>query len=172
MKYYSYTFCGAKEYDVNVFPLLDAIFMETLADPEGHYFIAVDEAVTNALHYGKQGADAEKVVVEVRLTESDITTVVLSDSRPFDVLLFRDKMRRIAENPQLAEMPWGEYTSCTQRSRGYWLMLQACEYLYLDVSGKRVSLVQRIPCLSDYVSRDKIKHLVPRFFVEKGGVIV
>lgn len=171
MEIFSYTFRGTEEYDANVFPALDALFMETLADPEGHYFIAVDEAIINALRYGKQGARLEPVVVEVRLTESDITTVVSSDSRPFDVLFFRDKLRRIAENPQLAEMSWGEYTSYMQRSRGYWLMLQACEYLYLDISGKRVSLVQRIPFSKDYVSRDKIKYLVPRFFVEKGGVI-
>lgn len=172
MNTYSYTFRGAEEYDTKIFPLLETLFSDVLADPAAHYLIAVDEAVLNALRYGKQGYDAEKVDVEVRVTESDITTVVISDCRIFDVPSFRDKLRRMAANPQLANMRWGDYTAYLQRSRGYWLMLQFCEYLYLAVSGKRVSLVSRIPFRADFVLRDRIKDLVPRFFVEsKDGVI-
>ena len=68
-------------------------------------------------------------------------------------------------------MRWGDYTSYMQRSRGFWLMLQPCEYLYLDVSGKRVSLVVRLPFSSARASQDRIKYLVPKFLVEKDGVI-
>ena len=172
MKIFSYTFRGAEEYDTKIFPVLESFFTDVLADPEGRYQIAVDEAILNALRYGKQGYDSEKVDVEIRLTESDITTVIISDSRLFDVSSFRANLRRLAANPQLANMRWGEYTAYLQRSRGYWLMLQFSEYVYLAASGKRVSLVSRIPFRVDYVLHDRIKDLVPRLFIEsKDGVI-
>ena len=104
------------------------------------------------------------------LNDGDIKTIVQSDTRPFDVVRFRQNLRNLADDPELAHWEWGQYTAASSKSRGYWIMLMACDYIAIDVSGKRVTLCAKRPFRPWHI-RKRIQNLVPRLYLERNGVI-
>lgn len=49
-------------------------------------------------------------------------------------------------------------------------MLMACDYIAIDVSGKRVTLCAKRPFRPWHI-RKRIQNLVPRLYLERNGVI-
>ena len=67
-------------------------------------------------------------------------------------------------------MDWMDFvrSSC---SRCYFTMLMAVECLYVEVTGKSITLCAARPYRLESISR-KIKDMVPRFMLEQNGVII
>ena len=166
----TYDFVGYDTYFDDVMPQLDQLLDTYLHDPDGYYSIAICEAVCNAARYSVDGCDHAHIIIQVYITANDIKTTVKSDTRPWDVETYRDRMMQLADNEILAEMDWGKYTGNTVRSRGFWLMLTACEYLYIDVNGKEVTLCVKWPFADNHISM-KIKDLIPKMYLKKNEVI-
>ena len=72
---------------------------------------------------------------------------------------------------KLGEMEWADFVKGTQKCRGYFTMLMAVECLYVDVTGRSVTLCTARPYHPGDISK-KIKDIVPRFMLEQNGVIL
>lgn len=170
MDIFRYQFTGYEAYQ-EVLPLLQDKICAAVQDDEYHFVLAVNEAVCNAARYSIQGPYAAEIKIKMRITDCDITVSVFSKTVPFDAIQYRDRLLKLTDNPQIAAMDWGDYTANTEKSRGFWYMLTACDYLYMAEDGQQITLCARTPCQSQNFTT-KIGDLVPRFFVEKKGVIV
>lgn len=167
---HSFEVIGYDDYCEKVMPKLEDLLARTLQDSEGHYMIAINEAVCNAARYAVAGHDNVCIQLDMLINDGDIKTAVQADTLPFDVLQFRKEMAELAEDENIAEMEWGDYTGHSKSSRGYWYMLMACEYLYIDTTGKKVTLCAKRPFSPNHIAK-KISDLVPRLYVEQNGVI-
>lgn len=161
---------GYEDYYATAVPAIENILDKYMKDDEYNYLIGINEAVCNAARYAIAGYAHVKIHIRLFITEDDITTTISAETKPWDVELYRHNMQKLAANKILGEMEWGDYTASTSRSRGFWLMLMSCEYLYIDISGKKVSLCARRPFKQSHISK-KIKDLIPRLYLEKNGVI-
>lgn len=121
--------------------------------------------------YAQKSPEEVAMDIDIVATESDITVKVTADMKTFYVLSYRQRLGRMASNKQLAEMEWADFVKGTQKCRGYFTMLMAVECLYVDVTGKSVTLCAARPYHPGDISR-KIKDIVPRFMLEQNGVIL
>ena len=135
--------------------------------------MAVIEAMSNAAKYSVDGPLNAKISMEVRIMPQDIGVKIFSKTSTFNVREYRQKLRDIAQNPQYAEMDWGDYIGERDESSGFWYMLTGCEYLYMDENGQCITLVAKTADLpQDNEKITRIKLLVPRFLIRnETGVI-
>jgi len=165
-----YHIVGYDAYFEQVMPDLQKIIEDTLLDKDDNFLIAVNEAVCNAAKYANDGSALAPIDIDVVITSEDISVSVQSDTQPFNVEMFRNNMRKLAQDPAWRDREWCDYTGSTERSRGYWLMLMSVSYLYIRSDGKEVTLCADIPFQKEHVTR-KISDIVPRLLLMKNGVI-
>ncbi|TYZ20201.1 hypothetical protein [Selenomonas ruminis] len=152
-------------------PPIKSTLDKKLGDTEGHFAMAIVEAAQNAAMYARKSPEEMAMDIELVATETDITVKVTADTKDFDVLAYRENLGRMASDKYFGEMEWADYIKGTQKSRGYFTMLMAVECLYVDVTGKSVTLCAARPYHPRDISR-KIKDIVPRFMLEQNGVII
>lgn len=88
---------GYDDFIERVLPELDVICNETLADPEGHFQIAIMEAVNNAAQYSLAGLTEAAVDIKMSIRDMDIKVSVSSETREFDVKEFDVSKDNIAD---------------------------------------------------------------------------
>ena len=169
-KIYRYDLVGYDAYFDTAFPEIEAALKDVLGDEEGHFLIAINEAVCNAAKYALDGDDKAAIKLELAITEDDVTASIACPTKHFDADRYRQDLQSLAANKQYRLLPWSDYTGVSARSRGFWLMLMAVDYLYIRHDGNSISLNVSRPWRQDVVTKT-IGELVPRFLVEKNGVI-
>ena len=135
--------------------------------------MAVIEAMSNAAKYSMDGPLHAKIHMEVRIMPQDIGVKIYSRTIKFNVREYRQKLREIAQNPEYANMDWGDYIGERDESSGFWYMLTGCEYLYMDENGQCITLVAKTTGASKKDKKiTRINLLVPRFLIRNEiGVI-
>jgi len=169
MTIFYYQFVGYEAYH-DVLPELQKKICAVLHDEEFHYILALNEAVCNAAKYSMDGIQNANIEIKLKITKYDISTTIRSHTQAFDVNLYRDNLLKLIKNKEIYDMEWGDYTANTENSRGFWYMLTACDYLYMDSKSQDVTLCARVPYEPENFTT-KIGNLVPRFFIRKNGVI-
>ena len=161
---------GYEEFLTEVLPSIKCTLDKTLGDEEERFGIAILKAVQNAAMHARDGADKARLDIDLVTTDTDISVTVRADTEKVDVLEYRRKLGRMARDEKIGEMDWRDFvrSSC---SRCYFTMLMAVECLYVDVTGKSITLCVARPYRLESISR-KIKDMVPRFMLEKNGVIL
>lgn len=170
IKNIEFTIHGYDDFIENVLPQLDEICDATIADKEGHFQIAVMEAVNNAARYSTSGLDNAEIGLKITIFEHDIKAVISSVTKDFDVKGFRDKIKEIGQDKNWRRKNFGEFKSDRLSGRGIWLMLEACEYLYIDTADKTVTLCVSYPMQKQLITRN-IGILASRFCIKENGVI-
>ncbi|MBP2629493.1 MAG: hypothetical protein H6Q70_121 [Firmicutes bacterium] len=171
MDIFNYRFVGYEAYYQDVLPELQKKIFDALQDEDYHFILAVNEAVCNAARYALNGVQNAEIEIKLKTTEYDISATIRAKTHPFDVEHYRNELLKLLSNKELCNMEWGDYTADTEKSRGFWYMLTACDYLYMDDDGQEITLCARAPYDSKSFTT-KIGHLVPRFFIKKNGVIL
>ncbi|MBR3623580.1 MAG: hypothetical protein IKN12_11285 [Selenomonadaceae bacterium] len=167
---YTFDIVGYDAYFDDVLPDLQAILSKEIADENYSFLIAINEAVCNAAKYSVYGYDQARISIELVVTPEDITASIKSKTEPFDALEYRNNLIKLKDNPNYKDMPWSEYTGLSSKSRGFWMMMMAVDYFIIKADGDEIRLNISLPCRKEEISRT-IGELVPRFFVEKDGVI-
>ena len=152
-------------------PSIKSTLDKKLGDKEGHFAMAIVEAAQNAAMYARKSPEEVAMDIDLVATESDITVKITADTQDFDVLAYRQWLGRMAEDKHQREKEWADIVKGTQKSLVYFTMLMAVECLYVDVTGKSVTLCASRPYKSIHISK-KIKDIVPRFMLEQNGVII
>ena len=169
MKSSHYLFFGYANYK-KILPCLQKD-LAVLNDPDYHYEIAINEAVCNAARYAIAGINEVEIRIDVYLREHDIKTVVSAQTKLFNTQRYQDKLKKLAQDPTTRDLEWGDYTADTERSRGFWFMLMSCNHLYIDSNGQRITLCARTDFNPSQIVT-QIHDLVPKFLIEKEGVIL
>jgi hypothetical protein len=164
-----YSFLGYDAYYKNILPVIEQIIAKVIHDEDSHYILAINEAVCNAARYGIEGLDKVAIDVRLHITQNNISTTIRAHTRIFDAARYRKKLRNLLEDEALRDMDWGDYAMHMEDNRGFWYMLMACDYLYMDASGQDITLCARIPCNAAFSA--KISDLVPRFLIKRNEVI-
>lgn len=165
----TYSFQGYQNYEPYR-KKLAALCEKAFIEHNPYFMIAINEAVCNAFKYHKLGPREGSVSIQVRLSESDITVIVRADTHAFDMKDFQKRMRALLKNKKTSAMEWGDYTDDTDRSRGFWYMLQAVDYLIAESDCSSVTLSEHIP-YSNLPLDTHIEYLVPKLMVRTNGVI-
>ncbi len=165
----TYDFVGESGYIKTVDDIRESLSF--LNDDDYAYDMAINEAVLNAAQNSVDGMDAAKIHIEMRITDYDVITKVLCETKPFDMLAYRERLLSIAARPEYEGADWTDYAADTDVSRGLWYMLYGTEYLYMEHQAQSVRLCVRNPCVKGRTSR-KMRDLLMRFFIEKGGVLL
>ena len=161
---------GYDDFIERVLPELDVICNETLADPEGHFQIAIMEAVNNAAQYSLAGLAEAAVDIKMSIRDMDIKVSVSSETKEFDVKRFCDEIKALGKDKKWQRKTFGEFKGTRLSGRGIWLMLEACEYLYIDVKDKTVTMCVSYPLPKKLVTQN-IGVLSERLFLSENGVI-
>jgi anti-sigma regulatory factor (Ser/Thr protein kinase) len=136
------SFIGADGYD-EICDFVDVVVTFFTKDEKyKDFFTAINEAVSNALSYGKEGPEKTKVLLQFRTTGKWLAVKVVSDSKPFDVERYRRKM---IESSKTMEGHWAEHLKGAEHGRGIWLMLTGAKKVIYNASGNLVILITRIP---------------------------
>lgn len=168
MRELNYKFIGYQNYEP-VQIKLEEVFEKAFIRKNSYFNMAVSEAVVNAARYGAAGFAETEVMINVRVTEKDITVKVSSNNIPFDAKSYQRQLRELANDPKYSRLDWGDYTGTTALSRGFWYMLQAVEYLVVAEDGAYVELSTKVPYDESRLDTS-ISFLVPKFLVDSGGV--
>ncbi len=160
---------GYGDFIENVLPVLDRIFDEILGDPEGHFTIALIEAVNNAARYAKAGMDEAEIKIHLEVYPGDIKISVNSDTKDFDVKMFCRDIKKLGEDKKWQLKDFGCFKKDRLSGRGIWLMLEACDYLCIDVKDKTVTLCTSYPAEKKYIQN--IASLASRLYMCENGVI-
>ncbi len=94
---HTYEIVGYDAYFVDVLPDLTEILSE-LTDENSYFIIAINEAVCNAAKYSVYGYEEAKIKIELIITNEDVTATVISKTKPFNALEYRNKLLKLKEN--------------------------------------------------------------------------
>lgn len=136
------------------------------------FFIALTEAVNNAARYSVDGMEKARITISIRIMQGDVSVSVRSKTRPFDALEYQQKLNNLLSDKKVARMDWNDYTVHQLGGRGFWYILQAVDYLYVDANGQEVTLCAKTPMSPDEDITYRVGDLVPRFLVKQNGVIL
>lgn len=167
---YEFKVHGYSDFIETVLPELDEIFTKTINDKEECFQIAIMEAVNNAARYSLKGLEEADISIEVIVHSIDIKVVIRSKTREFDVKGFCKKIRKLGLDDKWSFKNFGEYKGESLYGRGIWLMLQACEYMYMDVNDRSVTLCTSYP-VKTHQHVQNIGVLAQRFYITEGGVV-
>lgn len=171
MELKTFRFTGFQNYE-RYTEQIEQIFNACFQGENDNFFIALTEAVNNAARYSVYGMQKAKITISIRIMQSDISVTVASKTRPFDALAYQQKLMDLLHNPRVANMEWGDYTIKQLGGRGFWFILQAVDYLYVDADGQAVTLCAKTPMDENAIPTAKVGELIPRFLVKQNGVIL
>lgn len=163
---------GYEDFFTTVSPKIDSLCTAFFGRENYSFQSAVLEAVCNASRYSVYGEDEADIHFRIYISSTDLKIVILSKTREFDARKFREKLiQPVERKPELEEKNWGEYTKNNENGgRGFWIMLQACQYVIVNYKGQEVTLIAALPDKVTSKSR-KIGDLLPRLFIEENGAI-
>lgn len=166
-----FKFRGYQNYE-NYREEIKMLVNEATQDEDMRYYLAINEAVCNAAKYSVSGVLDAEITIKIRLEKSSIHTLVSCQTKPFNARKFREKLRQLAREQTLANMDWGDYTHDAVSGRGFWYMLSACDFIFVEEKGQKVMLHTSLPLCAEHKKHTRIKQLISRFYIEDGGLIV
>lgn len=169
--YKHYVITDYDAYFEDVQPQIEELLREYLPDDsDGHFSIALDEVVCNAVRYAAK-PEQLKITLTVMINCGDMVVSVSSETEKWDVMSFKKRLEFFAANAELKTKEWGEYVTDEKvGGRGFWLILMACEYVFVDIDTHKVTLICRRPYTENQVTKE-IQALVPRLLLEREGVV-
>lgn len=170
LEFREYRFQGYQNYE-DVQTELCSVLEQYFGHQNPYFNIAINEAVCNAARYAIDGPANAKITIELRVMPNDISVSIHARTHPFDAERYQKKLRELLLDPSIRSLEWGDYTADTEKSRGFWYMLMACDYMYVDAKGQFVTLFRTRNFQPDDIVITRIESLVPRFLVSKDGVI-
>lgn len=160
---------GYSDFFDNVYPQLDKICSNTQED-DGHLQIAIVEAVNNAARYSLDGLERADIHITLNMHLKDMTISISSKTKPWDVKQFVRGIKVLAQDDNWRNKDFGEYKGDRLSGRGIWLMLEACDYLYIDTKTNTVTMAISYPYKSQFITQ-KIGVLASRLYIIDNGVI-
>lgn len=154
----------------NILPRLDEICEATVNDPNSHLQIAIMEAANNAARYSLAGLEEAEITVKITIHMRDISICILGNTKDWDVERFVSEARKLAYSTEWHNKNFGEFKGDRLSGRGIWLMLEACEYLYIDSKTKAVTMAVSYPFNPNIITQ-KMHILIDRLHVLRNGVI-
>lgn len=172
MEVQTFRFTGLQNYDKYA-SKIERILNACFQGENDLFFIALTEAVNNAARYSVDGMEKAHITITIRIMQGDISVTVASKTRPFDAFDFQQKLNALLDDRKIARMDWNDYTVRQLGGRGFWYILQAVDYLYVDSEGQEVTLCAKTPMPTDGDDVSvRVGDLVPRFLVKQNGVIL
>lgn len=161
----TYHFTGHSNYR-NYQPEIKELITNTSLDSEMSFYIAVNEAVCNAAKYAVKGHREADITISLKLDNYSMTAIVIGNTKPFDTAMFLSKMKKLAEG-ECKDMEWGDYTHDNIGGRGFFYMLEACDYVTLSPNGNVVMLHCSLPITLEQKKRKKLWQLISRLQVSE-----
>lgn len=141
-------------------------------DEDMRYYLAINEAVCNAAKYSIAGIMDAEISICIRIDSHSIHTRISCQTQKFDARRYREKLRGWARDEKIRDMDWGDYTHDQISGRGFWYMLSACDYIFVDEDAQQIMLHCSLPVNEEQKKRTHIRQLVPRLFIDNRGVII
>lgn len=154
-----YTFYGVDGFE-GFRPMIEVIFSSISRTSLIAFTLAVNEAVCNALRYGKDGIDLSKVILNVRYNGKHIIAKITSDSAGFDVANY---IRGLECQSGL----WWECLRKKNRGRGLWIMLTGSKRVIYNATGDTVFLIFNTQEKTSTLSQDRNETLLAKIKVLK-----
>lgn len=168
---HTYEFVGYQNYEKTQ-KKIETLLFDAFEAENYRFLMAVNEAVCNAARYSIYRPQNARITIEVRIMNYDVAAKVSSATSPFRASEYQKKLRRILDDKNACEMEWGDYLGFQLASRGFFYMLSAVDYLYVDEKGQHVTLCAKTPYDPSQPYSTKIGDIIPKFLVSKNGVIV
>lgn len=161
---------GYGDFINNVLPKLDKICDKTINDPTGHLQIAIMEAANNIARYSTTNLEQAEININITVHMCDISVHISGDTKEWDVERYVTEIKRLAYSPDCVDKNFGEFKGDRLSGRGIWLMLEACEYLYIDSKTKAITMAVSYP-FNPKIITQKMTILADRLHVLQNGVI-
>ena len=161
---------GYDDFIDRVLPKLDEICDQTINDPEGHLQIAVMEAANNVARYSPDGLMTAEIILNITIHMCDLCIQIRGETRAWDVESFVDYIKALAYSEEWQNKDFGEFKKDRLSGRGIWLMLEACEYLYIDKNTKAITMAVSYPFKQELITQ-KMNILADRLHILRNGVV-
>ena len=171
---YIHRFKGYQNYAV-IRKRLKELYERAFEGDNSFFRVAVDEAVCNAARYAVDEITNMEVTIQTVITpETDIKVRIASVTQAFDALAHREKLMRLAYEPDNNGRDFGDVFLASTVSRGFWMMMTAVDYLIVEADGSAVTLSVSLPYRQDKKNKPttRMDILVNRFLVRRDGVII
>ena len=165
-----FDFTGYQNYEETQ-NILKEILLEAFHKDNVLFRLAINEAVCNAARYALAGVKNVQIYITVRITDSDVKVSVYAETRNFDAKAYQQKLLALLDNKDVAKLQWSDYTKDTEKSRGFWYILTAVDYLVVTDNGSEVTLCARRPFDGNEDMPRTLEFLIPKFLVKQNGVI-
>lgn len=149
---------------------ISALLEEIYADKYLPLMIAINETVLNAAKYHINGFEKANITILFRIFTNELRVSIKSNTKTFDAFSYQNKLKKILENEKDVMIEWGDYIGDRDVGRGFWYILSAVDYLFMDEFGDEITLVIR-KTKSDLPEVNSLYYLIPKFLVMRNGVI-
>lgn len=139
----TYHFVGHSQYRFFQSEIKELIMAASL-DKEMDFYLAINEAVCNAAKYSINGYKNADISICIKLDNYSMTAVISSETVHFNANAYLQRMKDLAKSKS-RNMEWGDYTHDSIGGRGFFYMLQACDYVTLSPDGNVVMLHSPLP---------------------------
>lgn len=169
MEIRNFSFKGYQNYEP-IQESLDELLKDIFGKENLPFLIAINEAVLNAAKYSVYGLREADIHISVRILTDEVRVTVASETHPFDAVKYRERLQSLLVDEVTAALDWGDYIGDSDAGRGFWYILTAVDYLYIDEKGQEITLVARIP-MTVLPEVKRLDYLIPKFYVRQNGVI-
>lgn len=161
---------GYDDFIKKILPKIDKICDKTINDPDGHLQIAVMEAANNVARYSTKSLEQAEITINITVHMCDISIRINGDTKEWDVERYVTEIKKLAYSLDCVDKNFGEFKGDSLSGRGIWLMLEACEYLYIDSKTKAITMAVCYP-FNPKIITQKMTILADRLHVLQNGVI-
>lgn len=151
-------------------PEIRELVLSASNDSELRFYFAINEAVCNAARYARAGHRNAPICIKLKLEPYSMSAIIIGETVSFDANGYLGKMQELAAG-KYKDMDWGDYTHDSIGGRGFFYMLEACDFVTISSNGNIVTLHTPLPIDTEMRSRTKIWQLVSRLRVSDIGQI-
>lgn len=166
-----YRFCGYQNYE-GCRQEIKQMVNHATQDEDMRFYLAINEAVCNAAKYSMASASTAEIFIRIRIDQCAIQAHISCQTKKFDIRKYREKLRVWARDEKIKNMDWGDFTHDDISGRGFWYMLSACDYIFMEETGQHIILHNSLPISLEHKNRTHIRQLVPRLFIDDRGLII
>lgn len=169
-KYIKLKATGYNDFINSILPKIDDICAKTVKDSKGHLQTAIMEAANNVARYSLAGMEEAEIIINITVHICDISVHIYGDTKAWDVERYVSDIKKLAYSSEWYNKNFGEFKGDRLSGRGIWLMLEACEYLYIDSQTKAITMAVSYPFKKNLITQ-KMHILADRLHVLRNGVV-
>lgn len=102
------------------------------------FMLAINEAICNAVRYNINDINTCKINIMIYFDKNFVKFLISSETTPTSAYTIKSNLLKLKNEPS-----WSKYLKDKLRGRGFWIILEGVDYLYVKEDMQSILLIKK-----------------------------